>query len=97
MKYSFITHMLVPNGTGQFTWTSNVASLSDARVQDDSAAFVYTPEGAWNTDLRNLPGFDDGNGQQVDVCAQLISIDPSSQYYFDAVHGHLHFLGAKPF
>ncbi|KAJ7293758.1 hypothetical protein C8J57DRAFT_36910 [Mycena rebaudengoi] len=46
----------------EFTWTSNVASLSDARVQDDSAAFVYTPEGAWNTDLRNLPGFDDGNG-----------------------------------
>jgi len=45
-----------------FTWTSEVASLSDTRIQDDSAAFVYEPKNAWKTDLSKLPGFDDGNG-----------------------------------
>ncbi|KAJ7255201.1 hypothetical protein C8J57DRAFT_1345733 [Mycena rebaudengoi] len=45
-----------------FTWTSEVASLSDTRIQDDEAAFVYEPQDAWKTDLSKLPGFDDGNG-----------------------------------
>ncbi|KAJ7255202.1 hypothetical protein C8J57DRAFT_1236259 [Mycena rebaudengoi] len=48
-----------------FTWTSEVASLSDTRIQDDDAAFVYEPQDTWKTDLKFLPGFDDGNGQQV--------------------------------
>ncbi|KAF8192282.1 hypothetical protein K438DRAFT_1970092 [Mycena galopus ATCC 62051] len=45
-----------------FTWTSNVASLVDARFQDDHPAFVYEPLDAWSTDMTNLPGFDDGTG-----------------------------------
>ncbi|KAJ7221777.1 hypothetical protein C8J57DRAFT_1594011 [Mycena rebaudengoi] len=47
-----------------FTWTTNAVSGSDkdARIQDDNVAFIYQPPDAWSTDMRNLPGFDAGNG-----------------------------------
>ncbi|KAJ7731155.1 hypothetical protein DFH07DRAFT_945243 [Mycena maculata] len=44
-------------------WTSNINSLVNARFQDDHPAFVYDPPGAWSTNMTNLQGFDDGNGQ----------------------------------
>ncbi|KAJ6569112.1 hypothetical protein B0H19DRAFT_1134643 [Mycena capillaripes] len=46
-----------------FTWTSEVNSLTDVRVQDDAPAFVYDPPTAWaafKDNLQALPGFDGG-------------------------------------
>ncbi|KAF7340293.1 hypothetical protein MVEN_01948400 [Mycena venus] len=48
-----------------FTWTSDVNSLTDVRIQDDAQAFVYDPPSAWNAFTNNfpgLPGFDQGTG-----------------------------------
>ncbi|KAJ7908227.1 hypothetical protein B0H13DRAFT_1617759 [Mycena leptocephala] len=51
-----------------FTWTSEVNSLTDVRIQDDNPAFIYEPPAAWNAfvnDFPGLPGFDQGTGQRV--------------------------------
>ncbi|KAF8175633.1 hypothetical protein K438DRAFT_1979534 [Mycena galopus ATCC 62051] len=50
-----------------FTWTSEVNSSSDVRIQDDDPAFMYEPSAAWNAfkNFPGLPGFDQGPGQQV--------------------------------
>ncbi|KAF7340402.1 hypothetical protein MVEN_01959700 [Mycena venus] len=48
-----------------FTWTSEVNSLTDVRIQDDNQAFVYAPPSAWkafNASFTGLPGFDQGTG-----------------------------------
>ncbi|KAJ7462954.1 hypothetical protein FB451DRAFT_1139768 [Mycena latifolia] len=46
------------------SWTTEINSSGDLRIQDDAPAFSYEPAGAWNTDVENLhlPNFDDGTG-----------------------------------
>ncbi|KAF8152837.1 hypothetical protein K438DRAFT_1987703 [Mycena galopus ATCC 62051] len=54
-----------------FTWTSEVNSLTDVRIQDDDQAFVYGPSAGWTAFDGDspgvLPGFDQGTGQQVET------------------------------
>ncbi|KAJ6517850.1 hypothetical protein DFH09DRAFT_940071 [Mycena vulgaris] len=47
-----------------FTWTTEINSLNDLRIQDDTPAFSYQPPNGWVSDLSNLnvPGFNGGTG-----------------------------------
>ncbi|KAJ7648753.1 hypothetical protein DFH06DRAFT_1332361 [Mycena polygramma] len=49
------------------TWTTNVNSLADIHIQDDSLWFSYDPPDSWSTDLsaEELAGFEAGTGQWV--------------------------------
>ncbi|KAJ7612707.1 hypothetical protein FB45DRAFT_843274 [Roridomyces roridus] len=46
-----------------FTWTTDINSLTDLRIQDDSPAFSYEPASAWSVipqPSSSFPGFDGG-------------------------------------
>ncbi|KAJ7458925.1 hypothetical protein FB451DRAFT_1507056 [Mycena latifolia] len=47
-----------------FWWTTQINSLTDVRIRDDSPAFTYQPVTAWDSDLSNLnlPDFNAGIG-----------------------------------
>ncbi|KAJ7449409.1 hypothetical protein B0H11DRAFT_2078595 [Mycena galericulata] len=50
-----------------FTWTNEVNSLTDLRIQDDTSAFVYEPPAAWSSftsPSTSFPGFD-GTGHST--------------------------------
>ncbi|KAF7348049.1 hypothetical protein MSAN_01757300 [Mycena sanguinolenta] len=54
-----------------FTWTTEVNSLTDLHLQDDTQSFVYTPSSAWTAfDDDNLPGFPDFDEGTGHVTAQ---------------------------
>ncbi|KAJ6484048.1 hypothetical protein C8R45DRAFT_1099212 [Mycena sanguinolenta] len=49
-----------------FTWTTEVNSLTDLRIQDDAQAFAYAPPSAWTgfigVNFPGFPAFDQGTG-----------------------------------
>ncbi|KAJ6461427.1 hypothetical protein C8R45DRAFT_1028393 [Mycena sanguinolenta] len=49
-----------------FTWTTEVNSLTDLDIQDNTEAFAYTPSSAWiafdDENFPGLPDFDEGTG-----------------------------------
>ncbi|KAJ7458886.1 hypothetical protein FB451DRAFT_1272767 [Mycena latifolia] len=47
-----------------FWWTTEINSLTDVRIRDDSPSFTYQPVTAWDSDLANLdfPAFNAGTG-----------------------------------